>query len=125
MKTIEKSVRLAKQEVGPASIPVYETEEDLNELGLPKILDLVNRQLCTDLCNAVRASHRESVPGKGKRYNMAFNVLPNVTFPDGMTGLEKLNDCASQPEDERKNAMDALLLSPEVQKAVDEKLSAA
>ena len=124
MKTVEKSVKLAKQEVGPAQVSVYETQEDLEALSLEKLLDLVNRQTCTDTCNAVRAQNRESTPGKGKRYNTAFNVLPGVVFADGATGLDKLTECATlDDEDSRKKAMDDLLMSPEVQKAVDAKLA--
>ena len=129
MKTVERSVKLKKEEVGPAQIPILETEEDLqtflDEKGIDTILKLINTQRSTNICNAIRAEHRESTPGKGKRYNTAFNVLPEVTFNDGKTGLEKLTECVSLPEDERKEAMDALLMSSEVQKAVDEKLASA
>lgn len=129
MKTIEKSVKLKKVEVGPASVPVLETEEDLqaylDKAGLPKVLAIINAQVSTNICNAVRAENRESTPGKGKRYNTAFNVLPEVTFEDGQTGIEKLTACASRPENERKAAMDELLMSAEVQAAVDAKLALA
>lgn len=130
MKIIQKSVKLAKEEVGPADVPVLETEEDLqaylDKAGIAKVLAIINAQVSTNICNALRGEHRESKPGKGKRYNMAFNVLPGVTFPDGETGLEKLTACATLPdEDGRKKAMDELLLSPEVQKLVDEKLAAS
>ena len=94
-------------------------------MGTDLVQKLINSQRSTNICNAMRTENRERMPGKGKRYNTAFDVLPEVTFDDGKTGLEKLTECVSLPEDERKEAMDALLMSPEVQKAVDEKLASA
>lgn len=126
MKQIERDVKLKGEVVEVAKIDVFENEEDLDKLGLEKVLDLVNQQHSTNVCNKIRAAHREATPGKGKRYNMAFNVLPTVTFEDGSTGLEKLNECATLSDpSKRKEALDALLLSPDVQKAVDAALSAA
>lgn len=130
MKTIEKSVKLAKEEVGPAQVPVLETEDDLqaylDKVGIAKVLGVINAQVSTNICNALRGEHRESKPGKGKRYNTAFNVLPGVVFEDGETGLDKLQKCCQLPdEDGRKKAMDELLLTKEVQEAVDKKLEAA
>lgn len=125
MRTIEKSVKLKKVEVGPANVPVLETQEDLESLELKEILDLINRQRCTDICNAVRASNREGTAGKGKRYNTAFNVLATITFEDGTTGLQRLQECASlEDENSRKTSMDDLLINnAEVQAAVDAKLA--
>ena len=98
----------------------------MDEKGIDTVLKLINTQRSTNICNAIRAEHRESTPGKGKRYNTAFNVLPTVMFSDGETGLEKLTAVCQLPdEDDRKKAMDDLLLTPEVQKAVDEKLASA
>jgi len=130
MKTIQKSVKLAKEEVGPIDVPVLETEEDLqaylDKEGIAKVLAVINAQVSTNLCNACRSEHRESKPGKGKRWNTAFNVLPTVLFEDGETGLQKLTAICSLPdEDSRKAEMDKLFQTPEVQKAVDEKLAAA
>lgn len=130
MKTIEKDVKLKGEVVEKVDIPVLETEEDLqaflDEKGIGVILKLLNAQRSTNICNDTRAKHRESVPGKGKRYNTAFNVLPTVVFEDGETGLEKLQKCCQLPEEnDRKKAMDELLLTAEVQAAVDKKLEAA
>lgn len=128
MKTIEKSVKLAKKEVGPASVPILETEDDLQAFldkeGIDNVLSIINAQVSTNICNAKRAEHRESAPGKGKRRNAAINVLMNVTFDDGETGLDKLNACCQlEDEDSRAKAVEDLLMSAEVQKAVDEKLA--
>ena len=130
MKNIEKKVKLKGEVVETVDIPVLETEEDLQAFldakGIDVVLKLINAQRSINICNNTRAKYRESVPGKGKRYNTAFNVLPTVVFEDGKTGLEKLQICCQLPdEDVRKKAMDELLLTPEVQAAVSKKLEEA
>lgn len=133
MKTIEKSVKLSvdgvKKEVGPAKIDILESQEDLESLidatSLADVLDLINRQRTTDECNKIRGAARPSAAGKNKRYNTAFALLATLTFEDGETGVQKLTACATlENEDERKAAMDKLLLEhPEVVAAVDAKLA--
>lgn len=126
MKTKSKDVKLKGEVVEVIDVPVYENVEEIADaMKADVIVDLINRQLLTDLANQARARHRESVPGKGKRYNEAFNVLPDVVFDDGESGTDKLVAATMKPENERKAALDALLQSAEVQKAVDASLGAA
>jgi len=124
MKTESVEVKLKGKVVDVVDVPIYETVDELaGDIKEEEILQLINRQLRTDLCNKKRGEHRESAPGKTKRYNMAFNVFPSVTFSDGSTGLQKLTEIAQLPEEsKRKEALDALLASPEVQAVVDERL---
>lgn len=124
MKTQSKDVKLKGEVVETVECPVYETIEELIELDPALLLGLVNRQTATDLANAARAKYREAVPGKGKKYNMAFNLLPTITFSDGSTGLQKLNECATlEDASKRKEALDKLLMSAEVQAEVEKALS--
>ena len=119
MKTIQKEVKLRGQVVDTASIPQCENEGDLDSLGLAKVIDLVNRQTVTDVCNAVRAAHREKKPGSKKRLSQLLNVLPKVKFADGSTGWDKLNECSMlETEKERQAAVEKLLASAEVTAAL-------
>jgi len=127
MKTEVAEVKLKGKVVDVVDIPIYENVDELAAaMKEEEILALINRQIRTDLCNKKRGEHRESAPGKTKRYNMAFNVLPSVEFNDGKNGLQKLQEVASIPEEaKRKEALDALLASPEVQAVVDQRLGTA
>ena len=119
MKTIQKDVKLQGQVVDTASIQQCENEQDLDALGLAKVLDLVNRQTVTDVCNAIRAAHREKKPGSKKRLSQLLNILPKVKFADGMSGWDKLNECSMlETEAERQTAVEKLLASPEVTAAL-------
>lgn len=125
MRTIDKEVKLKGEVVDVVTIDQLENEEDIAGYDLVKLLGLINRQLVTDTCNQARAAHRETAPGKGKRYNMAFNLLPTITFADGETGIDKLNACVTlEDPTKRKAALDALLLSDEVQAKVLKALAA-
>lgn len=125
MKNIEKDVKLGKDESGKAKvvdtveIKQYETAEELAEMDLKLLLSLVNRQLVTDTMNAARADHRETTPGKKKRRELAFNLLPVTVFEDGESWQEKLVACGGDA-----GKLDALLNSPEVQAAVTAKIGA-
>jgi len=115
MKTISKDVRLGGVVVETAKIDLCENEDDLNALGLEKVIGLLNAQLVTNECNAVRASHREKAPRASKKLSQVLNVLPKVTFEDGTTGWDKLNEVAAiEGEAEKKEALDKLLAMPEV-----------
>lgn len=127
MKHESKEVKLKKQVVAVIDVPVYETVDEIAEaLKAEEIIALINRQIATDMTNAERGKHRESAPGKKKRYETAFNLFPSVTFNDGETGLQKLTAIASDPDEgSRKSKLDALLASPEVEAAVTAKLGPA
>lgn len=119
MKQITKDVKLLGKIVDTVKIDLVENEGDLNTLGIEKVIDFVNRQKTSDECNAVRASHREKKPRATKRLSQILNILPKVTFEDGSTGWGKLNEISVlETEDEQKEALDALLATPEVVEAM-------
>jgi len=119
MKTIEKEVKLRGQVVDVAKVQQCENQEDLDSLGLGWVIDKVNRQTVTDVCNAVRAAHREKKPGSKKRLSQLLNILPKVRFADGSTGWDKLNECSMlETEEERQAAVEKLLASGEVTAAL-------
>ena len=122
MKSISKEVKLKKQVVGTIDIPQYdnidEARAEINDDAL--MLALINRTIITDATNAERAKHRETTPGKKKRYELGFNLLPTVQFDDGETGMDKLVACAGDMA-----KLTELLASPEVEAAVTAKLGPA
>ena len=98
--------------------------DELNEAFEPsEILALYNAQNRANITNKIRASHREKSAGKGKRYEIAFNIIMGgeFIFADGATGMEKLNTCSKAADP--KAAFDKILASTEVQAAVDESLA--
>ena len=124
MKTETVEVKMKGEVVDVIEVPVCEDEDDLATLELSLILACVNRQRKADMANAARSKHREKTPGKGKRYSMGLNELMMMTFSDGETGVQKLQAIAADASlnaDQRKEKMDSLILSKEVQ----EKVSAA
>ena len=124
MKEVTKEVKMRGVVVDTATINICESMDDVTSAFTEaEILALVNSQNTANICNKARAKHREKAAGKGKRYEMAFNCLPGVTFEDGQSGIEKLN--AAVASDNPKAALDTLLASPEVQAEVDRKLAAA
>ena len=115
---VTKKVKLKGVVVEELEIPQYESVAEAQENVEEKLLlALINRQIATDMANAARGKYREGEPGKKKRYELSFNLLPTVTFEDGSSGIDKLVACAGD-----KVALDALLNTPEVQAAVDAKL---
>ena len=119
MKTISKDVKLGGEVVETLAIELCENEDDLNSLGLEKVIDLVNRQKTTDECNACRSSKREKKPRATKKLSQILNILPMVSFEDGSTGWDKLNAISAiEGEDAKKEALDALLQTPEVIEAM-------
>lgn len=119
--TVSKKVKLkGKGVVAEIAIVQYESIAEAVEAKDEKfILGLINRQTVTDECNAERAKHREAEPGKKKRRDLAFNILPTLTI-DGKSGMDMLIECAGNAE-----KLEALLTSEEVQAAVSEKLGEA
>lgn len=124
MKMISKEVKMKSKVVDTVQVPVIETIEELSAMDEKKLIDLVNRQVCTDMCNVARASHREAQPGKTKRYEVGFNVLCQMLFSDGETGIQKIGSIQSQDFDVRKKALDALINHPEVQAEVTKRIGA-
>ena len=124
MKNAAKSVKLKGVEVAALDVPQYETVDELingeQKLDEALILSLINRQIVTDACNTERAKHREGTPGKKKRNELAFNLLPTVEFDDGETWQDKLIACGGDA-----TKLDALINSDEVQAAVDAKIGPA
>lgn len=119
MKTISKDVKLGGEVVATLSIELVENEEDLNSLGMEKVIDFVNRQKTTDECNASRSEHREKKPRASKKLSQILNILPQVTFEDGSSGWDALNAISSiEGEEAKKEALDKLLATPEVQAAM-------
>ena len=115
MKQITKDVKLGGEVVETAKIDLVENEEDLNTLGMEKVIKLVNQQLVTNKCNESRAAHREKKPRASKRLSEILNILPKVTFGDGTSGWDKLNEISTiEGEAAKKEALDALLTMPEV-----------
>lgn len=115
--TVTKPVKLKGKVVEEKTIVQYESVAEAIETKDEKfILGLINRQLVTDEMNATRAQYREAEPGKKKRYEVAFNLLPTLTI-NGKDGMDLLIECAGD-----KSKLDALLMSDEVQAAVSEKL---
>jgi len=124
MKEVDKVVK-SKDMKEPVTIqvPVLEDQEDLEayieQISLAGVLALINRQVATDLANAERAKHREAAPGKGKMYKLGLQKLIAFVFSDGEAGAVKLQKCADlSTEAERSKAIDALILSDEIQNAV-------
>ena len=75
MKDGSKPVKLNGEVVDTATFPVYENADDLATIPLEKLLAIVNRQVCTDACNAARASHREREAKPSKKLEAFINVL--------------------------------------------------
>lgn len=125
MKTVSKEVKMKGKTVDTVQVPVLETIDELSALDEKILIDLVNRQRCTDMCNAARSAHREAQPGKTKRYECGVNVLFQITFSDGTTGLQKLQEIQGLDFDKRKAAMDQLIQHPEIQAEVTKRLGPA
>ena len=119
--TVSKKVKMKdKGVVAEIDIIQYESvQEAVEDKDEKYILGLINAQTVTNAMNAERASHRESAPGKKKRHDLAFNLLPKLTI-NGKSGLDLLIEVAGDAA-----ALEKLLLSPEVQAAVDEHIGAA
>jgi len=119
--TITVKVKLKGAVVEELDVPQYESVAEAQESVEEKLLlALINRQIKTDMANAARGKYREGEPGKKKRYELSYNLLPSVEFDDGVPWSEKLIACAGD-----KAKLDELLNSPEVQAAVDAKLGTA
>lgn len=129
MKKVQKDVKLKKETVAVLDIDQFENiAEAVESLGEAKCVGLINRQYIADLANTERGKHRESAPGKAKRFQTGVNCLATVIFDDGQTGIEKLTAISVRfPTDAnaRIKALNDLVNSPEVQAAVDEILGVA
>ena len=128
MKTVEVEVKMRKDGkqvvVDTANIDVFETMDELTEgFTALEILAFSNAQNRANITNKLRASHREKTAGKGKRYEIAFNIVMDAEFrfKDGQTGQEALNACVASGD--AKAAFDKLLALPEVQSAVDARIA--
>lgn len=128
MKQVEVDVKMRKDGkqvvVDQATVSIFETLEELQAAFTdPEILAFSNAQNRANITNKLRAGHREKTAGKGKRYELAFNIVMggSFAFDDGKTGQEKLNECVAS--EDPKAAFDAILASPEVQAAVDVRLA--
>ena len=112
MRTVTKPVSTGKPRkvVGEVDIPVYDTIDELIENEDEAIiLSLFNQQNAVRLMGNERAKHTMGRIGKGRRFEIAYNLLRDVVseeeFMEAIGNIETLK---------------SLIASDKVQLAVDE-----
>ena len=110
MKEEVKKVRTGGSVVGEATVPVYETVDELVETEDPaRILSMFNKQNAVRIMGNERAKHTLARIGKGKRFEIGYNLLWTVLDP------EEANECIGNMEKLKET-----MASEKMQTAIDE-----
>ncbi len=112
MQTLTKDVCTGtpRKKVGEVQVPVYENVDELvkNE-DAGRILGMFNKQNAVRIMGNERAKHTMTKIGKGKRFEIAYNLLRDILTPEELGevigNIEKLKE---------------VIASERVQKAVDD-----
>ena len=109
MKTETKKVRTGGNVVGEVDIPVYETVVELTEKeDESRILGMFNKQNAVRIMGNERAKHTLARVGKGKRFDIAYNLLWDILDPEEaqevLGNVEKLKEVINS--DKVQNAVD-------------------
>jgi len=79
VKTDVKDVKTGGNVVGSVEVPVYENLAELTEKeDESRILSMFNKQNAVRIMENERAKHTLARVGKGKRFEIGFNLLPDV-----------------------------------------------
>ncbi len=93
MKEETRKVRHAGEVVDEVSVPVYETVDELvNAETEERVLAMFNKQNAVRIMGNVRAQHTPSRMGKGKMWDLAFNMLSPeeaASFAGNVEGLRE------------------------------------
>jgi len=109
MKTEVKDVRTGGKKVGVVEVPIYETVDELTATeDKSRILSMFNKQNAVRIMGNERAKHTLARVGKGKRFEIGFNLLPDIVSKEVIDAA--IGDI---------NKMKELVNTQDVQDAVD------
>lgn len=117
MKTDVRQVRTGKPSkvVGEVEVPVYETTDELLENeDVSRVLSMFNKQNAVRIMGNERAKHTLARVGKGKRFEIGYNLLWQTLTP------EEANECVGNIE-----KLKEVMASDVMQKAIDDFLAEA
>lgn len=113
MKDDVRKVRTGGAVVGEVTVPVYENVEELVEKeDAARILSMFNKQNCVRIMGNERAKHTLARVGKGKRFEIGYNLLWQTLTP------EEANECIGNIE-----KLKEVMASGKMQTAIDEFLA--
>ena len=102
MQTGKKAVKSAKNVVGTARFPVYETvEEAVEGIGAQTLLDKLNAQIQTDAMNQVRAL-ATGTPSKESLTFKALGMIPAVELAAAVGDEAKMRELIAKKVAELK-----------------------